>query len=87
MHAEGPVALALPDDLVAALFNRARELGLLKDGGAVGGGLDTVAGHFGVSARRVRDWRERGCPATKVGRRLWFRFSEVSAWLDQQERA
>ena len=80
----GGVTLELNDDLVLALFGRARELGILEDAAGVGGELEAVVEHFGVPPRRVRDWRERGCPATKVGRRLWFRFTEVSEWLDRQ---
>lgn len=78
------LTLALSDDLVVALFGRARELGLLEETAGVGGELEAAAEHFGVPPRRVRDWRERGCPTRKIGRRLWFRFAEVSEWLDRQ---
>ena len=81
MGAGETLALAFTDDLVVALFDRARELGLLEEEAGVGGEVEAVAEHFGVPPRRVRDWRERGCPATRIGRRLWFRYAEVDEWL------
>jgi hypothetical protein len=37
-----------------------------------------------VHVRRVRDLRERGLPAKKIGKRLLFDLREVDAWLEAQ---
>jgi excisionase family DNA binding protein len=39
-----------------------------------------VADYLGVTVRRVRELRERGLPAKKIGRRLVFDLRAVDAW-------
>lgn len=46
-------------------------------------GVDDVAAHLGVGRDSVYRWVEsRGLPASKVGRLLRFRLSEVDAWVE-----
>ena len=46
--------------------------------------IGATADYLGVSVRRVRDLRERGLPAKKIGARLFFDLREVDAWLEGQ---
>jgi excisionase family DNA binding protein len=46
--------------------------------------IEGVAEYLKVDIRRVRDFRERGLPAKKIGRRLLFDLREVDAWLESQ---
>jgi excisionase family DNA binding protein len=77
------IAIQLTDEFVAALLERAHELRLI-DGRRRWAELDGVAEYLGVSVRRVRDLRERGLPAKRIGRRLLFDLREVDAWLERQ---
>ena len=47
--------------------------------------IDGVAGYLGCDVRRVRDLRERGLPAKKIGRRLLFDLRAVDEWLEGQD--
>lgn len=43
---------------------------------------EQLADELGVTKRKVYRWRdEHGLPATSVGRSLYFRSSDVAAWL------
>jgi hypothetical protein len=42
-----------------------------------------LAEHYGVTPRTVKTWREKGCPALRVGR-LMFDIDEVGKWLDRE---
>ena len=42
-----------------------------------------LAEHYGVAPRTVKTWREKGCPAHKVGRDLMFSVEEVDQWLNR----
>jgi phage terminase Nu1 subunit (DNA packaging protein) len=74
-------ALPLPDDFVAALADRVRALVpdqperrfLSKR---------ALAEHYGVAERTTKTWRERGCPAHRVGRVLMFDVAEVDRWIE-----
>jgi excisionase family DNA binding protein len=46
--------------------------------------LNGVAEYLGCSVRRVRDLRERGLPAKRVGKRLVFDLREVDAWIERE---
>jgi predicted DNA-binding transcriptional regulator AlpA len=45
-----------------------------------------LAAYLGIPVRNVYFWRatNQGPPALKVGKRLYFRATDVSAWLDKQ---
>jgi predicted transcriptional regulator len=74
------IALELPDHLVDAIAQRAAEIvrgerRFLSKG--------ALAEYLGVSERRIKTLRERGLPARKVGRDLYFDVAEVEAWFDR----
>lgn len=75
------LALELPDDLVEALTERVAERLEARQRWAE---IDGVADYLGCSVRRVRDLRERGLPAKRIGRRLLFDLRAVDAWLERQ---
>jgi excisionase family DNA binding protein len=79
------IALELPDDLVEAVAERVA--GILDERMARQrwAEIEATAQSLGVSVRRVRELRERGMPAKRVGRRLLFDLREVDAWLERQE--
>jgi hypothetical protein len=41
---------------------------------------------LGVTERRVKTLRERGLPARKIGRDLYFEVAEVERFLDREGR-
>lgn len=43
--------------------------------------LEGTARAFEVEERQVRQWREMGCPAKRVGKRLMFHLPTVEEWL------
>jgi excisionase family DNA binding protein len=45
-----------------------------------------LAAYLSVPVRTVRFWRENddGPPAFRVGKRLYFRASDVTRWLDER---
>jgi excisionase family DNA binding protein len=45
-----------------------------------------LAAYLSVPVRTVRFWRENddGPPAFRVGKRLYFRASDVTRWLEEQ---
>jgi excisionase family DNA binding protein len=47
--------------------------------------IPELAEYLGVPIRTVRFWRERGGGPTgfRVGKRLYFRADDVTAWLDE----
>lgn len=86
MNATGNLSgfsIAFPEELVDALVERVREAlgaqGNVRD-------LPGTARFFGVADRQVRTWREKGCPARLVGKRLMFDVREVENWLLAQEK-
>jgi excisionase family DNA binding protein len=48
-----------------------------------------LAEYFGIPVRTVRFWREKheGPPAIKVGKRLYFRATDVARWLEERQAA
>lgn len=48
-----------------------------------------VAAMLGVAENTVWNWRHAGemAPATKIGRRVLWRRSEIEAWLDTRTEA
>jgi excisionase family DNA binding protein len=46
--------------------------------------IEGVADYLGCSVRRVRDLRERGLPAYRLGKRLLFDLREVDAWIARE---
>jgi excisionase family DNA binding protein len=79
------IALELPDDLVEAVAERVA--GILDERMARQrwAEIEATAQYLGVSVRRVRELRERGMPAKRVGRRLLFDLREVDAWLERHK--
>ena len=75
------IAVELPDDLIETLVERVAERIKPQQRWAE---IDGVADYLGCSVRRVRDLRERGLPAKRIGRRLLFDLREVDAWLERQ---
>jgi excisionase family DNA binding protein len=75
------LALPISDELLDALADqvaqRVREKRRWAD---IGGTAD----YLGVDVRRVRDLRERGMPAKKIGKRLLFDLREVDRFLEAQ---
>ena len=43
-----------------------------------------LADHLGVSERTIKTLRERGLPARKIGRTLFFELSEVERFIDAE---
>lgn len=43
-----------------------------------------LAEYLGVSERRVKTLREKGLPARRIGRDLYFDVGEVNRWLDRE---
>jgi biotin operon repressor len=43
-----------------------------------------LANHLGVSERTIKTLRERGLPARKVGRALYFDVAEVARFIDRE---
>jgi excisionase family DNA binding protein len=46
--------------------------------------VETAAAHFDVPVSRIYDWRQRGMPAIREGRRLLMDLSAVEEWLERQ---
>jgi hypothetical protein len=45
--------------------------------------VEACAGYLGCDVRRVRDLRERGMPARRIGKKLVFDLREVDAWIER----
>jgi hypothetical protein len=78
-----PVQLHLPDEVIKVIAEEAAEI--------VGDkrrflSKEALAAHLGVSERRVKTLRERGLPARKIGRDLYFDLDEVNLWIDREGR-
>ena len=73
------VSLELPEDVLDAIAERVAER--LRPRFAE---IEGAAEYFGVPVRRVRDWRERGMPAKRIGRRLLFDLRTCEEWLTGQ---
>jgi ribosome-binding protein aMBF1 (putative translation factor) len=43
-----------------------------------------LADHLGVSERRIKTLRERGLPARKIGRDLYFDVDEVTRFIERE---
>jgi hypothetical protein len=71
-------SLSLPlDQLADAVAERLEDRRRWAD-------LVGVADYLGCTVRRVRDLRERGLPARRIGKRLIFDLREVDAWIDRE---
>ena len=46
--------------------------------------IEGVADYLGCNLRRVRDLRERGLPARRIGKRLIFDLREVDEWIERE---
>jgi excisionase family DNA binding protein len=75
------VALPLPDDFLDALVERVQER---LQAGRRWQHIEGVAEYLGCEVSRVRALRERGLPATRLGKRLLFDLDEVDAWIEQE---
>jgi excisionase family DNA binding protein len=75
------LAVELPEELLDALtervLERVQERPRWRD-------IEGVAEYLDVPVRRVRDLRERGLPAKRIGRRLFFDLRAVDEWLERQ---
>jgi excisionase family DNA binding protein len=79
------VALELPDNFLTAVAEQVLNIVDERAGRERWAEIEATAEYLGVSVRRVRDLRERGMPAKKIGRRLLFDLRAVDAWLERQE--
>lgn len=70
------------EELVAEALAEQRGLGISAEWVS----LEGLAEYLGVSERQVRLLREKGCPARRIGRRLWFSRGEVEDFIAGQER-
>jgi hypothetical protein len=78
-----PLALELPNDLIEALIARVVER-LREQPERRFLSKTALAAHLGITERRVKTLRERGMPARKIGRDLYFSVDEVNRWLDRE---
>jgi excisionase family DNA binding protein len=77
-------SLELPEALFEALAERVAEIIEERTSRQQYAEIQGVAEYIGCSVRRVRDLRERGLPAKRIGRRLLFDLREVDAWIARQ---
>jgi excisionase family DNA binding protein len=77
------VSLELPDELIEALTKCVIER-LQEEPERRFLSKRALAEYLGVPERRVKTLRERGLPARRVGRDLYFDMAEVNAWLDRE---
>jgi excisionase family DNA binding protein len=75
------LSIPFPSELFDALVRRVEERLQERRRWAE---IEGTADYLGVTVRRVRDLRERGMPAKRIGRRLLFDLREVDAWLEGQ---
>ncbi len=72
-------AIELPDDVVRRIAVLAADV---IDERPRWSGIEGVAEYLGCSVRQVRGLRERGLPASRLGRRLIFDLREVDRFLE-----
>lgn len=81
----------LTDDLISALVDRARELGLIRDGKRWVH-IEGLARYLGCEVSRVRQLRGCGLPAHRLAgekpgtlsKKLLFDLDEVDAWIERE---
>lgn len=83
----GELAVTLPNELLEAVASRVLEKIREEAPERRFVSKAALAAHLGVSERRIKTLRERGLPARKVGRDLYFDLAEVERWLDCEGRA
>jgi hypothetical protein len=47
-------------------------------------GIEGLADYLGISDRLARELRAKGCPARKLGKRLYFDLREVDLFLERE---
>jgi phage terminase Nu1 subunit (DNA packaging protein) len=72
-----PISKELLDALTEQVAERLQEQRRWVD-------VEGAAAHYGVTPRRIRDWRERGMPGKKIGKRLMLDLHAVDEWLARQ---
>lgn len=80
------LTLELPDALAEVLVARVLER-LRAEPSRRFLSKEALAAHLGVTERRVKTLREKGLPAKKIGRDLYFDVDEVNAWLEREGRS
>lgn len=78
------LAIELSDEVIDALAERVAAILEERAEGRRWAEIEATAAHLGCSVRRVRDLRERGLPARRIGKRLLFDLREVDAWLERK---
>jgi phage terminase Nu1 subunit (DNA packaging protein) len=69
-------AIPIPDDLLDAIAARLERQRWAH--------VEAVATYLGCYVRRVRDLRERGLPARRIGKKLVFDLREVDEWIERK---
>jgi hypothetical protein len=69
-------AIPIPEDLLDAIAARLERQRWAH--------VESCAAYLGTDARRVRDLRERGMPARRIGKRLVFDLREVDDWIERE---
>jgi hypothetical protein len=73
--------IPLSDEFVAALAERIR---VLEPAQLERRFLSkrALAGHYGVSERTVKTWREKGLPGVRVGREVMYDIAACDRWIE-----
>ena len=77
------LTIELSDSMIEAVAQRAVEL-LRTEPERRYLSKSATAEFFGISERQLKGMRERGCPAHKVGRSLFFDVEELGRWIGRQ---
>jgi len=74
-------ALAVPDELVDSLLDRVLEQ-LRAEPERRYLSKAALAERYGVAARTVKTWREKGLPGVHVGREVMFDVAACDRWIE-----
>ncbi len=75
------VALNLPDELIDEIAKRVADRLEVQTSWR---DVEGVARAFETTPRQVRQWREKGWPAKRIGKRLMLDLRAVEDWLASQ---
>jgi hypothetical protein len=73
------LALTLPAEMIEAIAGQAAEL---VDSRRRFLSKPALAGHYGVSERTIRTWREKGLPGYRCGREVMYEVAAVDRWIE-----
>ena len=80
MSSELRMAVALPDELLSEIASRV--MAQLERPRARFLSKPALADHYGVSARTIKTWREKGLPGVRVGREVMFDVGDCDRWIE-----